>query len=151
MLSPKASILVFSSCGGGVTVTLKLQETRLSDTVAEQPTEVVPTANSEPLAGVQVAVTGCGPPVVTGAWNVTGTGLLVGETIWMDAGHVRVAGGPDGELAQAAAMIGHDRANTACRILARINVKLLETDTDLAAQAATVGRRRVGFRWPEER
>jgi hypothetical protein len=66
MLSPKASTLVFSSRGGGTTVTLKLHDTLLSDTVAEQPTAVVPTANSDPLAGVHVDVTG-GVLVVTGA------------------------------------------------------------------------------------
>jgi hypothetical protein len=58
MLSPKASILVFSSCGGGTTVTLKLQETLPSETAAEHPTAVVPTANRDPLGGEQVAVTG---------------------------------------------------------------------------------------------
>jgi hypothetical protein len=80
MLSPNASVLVFSRRGGGETVTLKVQEARCSETVAEQLTAVVPTANSEPLAGVHVAVTG-GEPPVTGAWYVTGTGLLLGETV----------------------------------------------------------------------
>ena len=66
MLSPNASVLVFSRRGGGATVTLKLQDTRLSETVAEQPTAVVPTAKSDPLAGAQVAGTGCEPDA-TGA------------------------------------------------------------------------------------
>ncbi len=61
MLSPKASILRLLELRRGATVTLKLQETRLSDTVAEQPTAVVPTAKSDPLAGVQVAGTGWEP------------------------------------------------------------------------------------------
>ena len=55
MLSPNASVLVFSRRGGGATVTLKVQDTRVSDVVAEQPTAVVPTAKSDPLAGVHVA------------------------------------------------------------------------------------------------
>jgi hypothetical protein len=54
MLSPNARVLVFSSCGGAATVTLKLQDTRVSDTAAEQPTAVVPIAKSEPLGGVHV-------------------------------------------------------------------------------------------------
>ena len=55
MLSPNASVLVFSRRGGGATVTLKVQETRVSDVVAEQPTAVVPMAKSDPLGGVHVA------------------------------------------------------------------------------------------------
>jgi hypothetical protein len=58
MLSPKASALVLSRRGGAVTVTLNEQDGRWLDTNAEQETAVVPTENSEPLAGVQVAVTG---------------------------------------------------------------------------------------------
>ena len=79
MLSPNASVRVFSSCGGAETVTLKLQETFDASTVAEHPTAVVPIANSDPLAGVQVAWTGR-DPLTIGAWYVTGTALLLGET-----------------------------------------------------------------------
>ena len=75
MLSPNASVLVFSRCGGGETVTLKLHETGPPSTVAVQPTAVVPIAKSEPLGGVQVAGTGCEPDA-TGVWNVTRTALL---------------------------------------------------------------------------
>jgi hypothetical protein len=80
MLSPKASTLVFSRRGGGETVMLKLQERGGPETVAEHLTAVVPTAKSDPLAGVQVEVTD-GVPPVTGAANVTTTGLLSGETV----------------------------------------------------------------------
>jgi hypothetical protein len=79
MLSPKASILVFSRRGVAETVTLKLQETGGPETAAEHLTAVVPTANSDPLAGVQVDVTD-GVPPVAGAVNVTTTGLLSGDT-----------------------------------------------------------------------
>jgi hypothetical protein len=80
MLSPKASVLVFSRCGGGKTVTLKLQDTGGPETGAEQLTAVVPMANSDPLAGVHVEVTD-GVPLVAGAANVTTTGLLSGDTV----------------------------------------------------------------------
>jgi len=80
MLSPKASTLVFSRCGGGETVTLKLQESGGPETVAVHVTAVVPTANCDPLAGLHVEVTD-GVPLVTGAANVTTTGLLSGETV----------------------------------------------------------------------
>jgi hypothetical protein len=80
MLSPKASTLVFSRRGGDETVTLKLQERGGPETVAEHLTAVIPTAKSDPLAGVHVEVTD-GVPPVTGAANVTTTGLLSGETV----------------------------------------------------------------------
>ena len=119
MLSPNASVLVFSRRGGAETVTLKLQETGGPETGAEQRTAVVPTANSDPLAGEHVEVTD-GVPAVAGAVNVTTTGLLSGDTIWMGAGHVSVGGGPDGEFAQAAATISHETADSPPRTLARI-------------------------------
>jgi hypothetical protein len=80
MLSPNASVLVFSRCGGGETVTLKLHVTGGPETVAEHLTEVVATGKSDPLAGVHVEVTD-GEPDVAGAVNVTATGLLSGDTV----------------------------------------------------------------------
>ena len=63
----------------------------------------------------------------------------------MGAGHASVGGGPEGEFAHAAAAIAHKSADGPTSILARIGLALLETDTNLAAQAAAVGRGRVGF------
>ena len=139
MLSPKASVFVFSRRGGDETVTLKLQETGGPETGAEQRTAVVPTANSDPLAGVHVEVTD-GVPAVTGGVNVTATGLLSGDTVWIGAGHFSVGGGLDGELAQAAARINHQSAFSPAKTRVRSDGNLLVADTDFAAHTAAVAR-----------
>jgi hypothetical protein len=60
MLSPNAKILVTPKRGaGGVTVTMNAHDAaRFTASVAVQFTTVEPTANVDPLAGVQVVVTG---------------------------------------------------------------------------------------------
>ena len=63
----------------------------------------------------------------------------------MGAGQASVGGGPEGEFAQDAATIAHESADSPTSIRARIGLALVETDTNLAAQAAAVGRGRVGF------
>ena len=128
---------------------MKLQEMGGPETAAEQVTAVVPTANNDPLGGVHVEVTE-GEPAVAGAVNVTATGLLSGDTVWMGAGHVNVGGGPDGAVAQAAAAISHESAVRPDKTLARIDRALLDADTDLTSQAAGVRRCTVVFRRAEE-
>jgi hypothetical protein len=70
-----------------------------------------------------------------------GTGLLSGETTWIGAGHVSAGGGPDGPLAQpadrASAQMAPRRTNFVA-MLDDMKRDLLEGDTDLAAEPATV-------------
>ena len=56
MLSPNAMNFVTASCGGRVTVTENAHVAvwLAAALTAEQPTDVVPTGNVEPEAGVQV-------------------------------------------------------------------------------------------------
>jgi len=68
MLSPKARKFVAVSCGGRVTLTLKLQDAvRWSASRETQVTFVDPSAKLEPLGGVHVVVTGAVPPMTVGA------------------------------------------------------------------------------------
>ena len=67
MLSPKARKCVRANCGAGATTTLKVQlAVTAAASVAVQPTEVVPTENTWPGAGVQATVTGGRPPETAG-------------------------------------------------------------------------------------
>jgi hypothetical protein len=144
MLSPKASTLVLSRRGGAVTVTLNVQEGRWFETNAEQETAVVPTEKSDPLAGVQLAVIGCGVERV-GARKLTATGLPSEEPTLTGAGHVSVGVGPDGVSPQAAAHISSDATTIVRtpRISDEKRVGLLKTDADLTAETAIVGRGRI--------
>jgi hypothetical protein len=133
MLSPKASTLVLSSRGGAVTVTLNEQDGRWFDTNAEHETAVVPIEKSDPLAGVQVAVTGCTVERV-GGWKLTATGLPSAEPTVTAAGQVSVGVGPDGVSPHAAAKVDRAAMNDGMRF------RLFKTDADLTAETAIVGR-----------
>jgi hypothetical protein len=70
------------SCGGRVTVTVNAHVAvwPAAALVAEQPTDVMPTGNSEPETGVQVVWIGGVPPWAVGPCHVTATGSPVVET-----------------------------------------------------------------------
>ena len=144
MLSPKASTLVLSRRGGAVTVTLNEHEGRWFDTNAEHETAVVPTEKSDPLAGVQLAVTG-GCVERVGGWKLTATGLPSEEPTVIAAGQVSVGVGPDGVSPHAAA--NTDRNTTKIVVTPRISDEmrfgLFKTDADLTAETAIVGRGRI--------
>ena len=101
-LSPNVRYLEKRSCGGGRTVTLKLQLAawpRVS--FASQDTAVVPTMNWWPGCTEQVVVIGAVPLVVRGASNGTTTGLPSVESPVTAVGQViaRAGGaGATGEL-----------------------------------------------------
>jgi len=75
MLSPNAMKRVAPIRGGAVTTTGNEQlAVRLSESVAEQTTLVVPIGNVEGLGGVHVMETGEAPPATVAAGYVTRTG-----------------------------------------------------------------------------
>jgi hypothetical protein len=76
MLSPNAMNFDTDSSGGRVTLTWNAHVASWlgAALVATQPTVVVPTANGEPEAGVQVVVMGGVPPWAVGPSQVTTTG-----------------------------------------------------------------------------
>jgi hypothetical protein len=75
MLSPKARNDVVVSLGGSSTVTTNEQvATRCKASVAVHVTVFCPIANGEPVAGVQVVLTGSLPLATAGSVNVIGAG-----------------------------------------------------------------------------
>jgi hypothetical protein len=71
MLSPKASKRVRLIFGGCATVTVNVHESvRCSESVAVQVTVVEPIANTEPLGGVQLVVTGGLPSATVAAYGL---------------------------------------------------------------------------------
>jgi hypothetical protein len=80
MLSPNAVKVVLVSRGGGVTVTWNEHDVELGRASrAVQLTVAWPTGSRTPLSTEQVVVTGALPPLTTGAWNDTATGLPSGD------------------------------------------------------------------------
>jgi hypothetical protein len=100
----------------------------------------------EPLAGVQVAVTGC-TVERAGGWKVTATGLPSVEPTVTAAGQVSVGVGPDGVSPQAAAKIEREvtRSVVTARVSDGMRAGLLKTDTNLTAETAIVGRGWIDF------